>query len=103
MIMHGPETGVITGMFTGGFRDWLPRIGAVAGALLLLLLGVRSIWGARPTDKTELVVWGLASGEDSKGLDAQIREFERRYPQIRVRNLALGAGGMNAQKLMTSI
>lgn len=50
-----------------------------------------------------LTVWGLPSGEETYGLDAQIREFERRHPNILVRNLAMGAGTMNAQKLLTSI
>src|SRR5438105_4821833 len=50
-----------------------------------------------------LVVWGLPSGEETKGLDAAIRAFERGHPGTRVRNLSMGAGGMNAQKLMTSI
>ncbi len=85
------------------FTDWLGRIGAVLGVLVLALFGVRSIWDARPRDRTELVVWGLPSGEETKGQDAQIREFERRFPHIQVQNLSMGAGGMNAQKLMTSI
>lgn len=84
-------------------HEWLSRLGVAAAALILLLFGIRSVWDARPRSTTELVVWGLASGEETKGLDAQIREFERRHPGITVRNLSLGAGGMNAQKLMTSI
>jgi ABC-type sugar transport system permease subunit/ABC-type glycerol-3-phosphate transport system substrate-binding protein len=88
---------------TNPFRDWLPRIGAAAAILVLIAFGVRSVASSRPTSRTELVVWGLPSGEETKGLDAQIQEFERRYPHIRIRNLSMGAGGMNAQKLMTSI
>jgi ABC-type sugar transport system permease subunit/ABC-type glycerol-3-phosphate transport system substrate-binding protein len=83
--------------------DWYPRLAAVAAILMVLAFGVRSIWTGRPTDQVQLVVWGLPSGEETKGLDAQIQEFERRYPHIRVRNLAMGAGSINAQKLMTSI
>ncbi|MHB1001525.1 MAG: extracellular solute-binding protein [Armatimonadota bacterium] len=53
--------------------------------------------------KTKLVVWGLPTGEDWKGLDAAIAEFERRHPGIEVRNMNMGAGGMNPQKLLTAI
>lgn len=53
--------------------------------------------------KIRLVVWGLQSGKETAGLDAQIAEFERRNPDIDVSNLAMGAGNMNPQKLMTSI
>lgn len=53
--------------------------------------------------KTKLVVWGLQPGKETKGLDAQIAEFERRNPDIDVSVLAMGAGQMNPQKLMTSI
>jgi multiple sugar transport system permease protein len=84
-------------------RVALSRAGAVLAVLVILGFGVRSAWTGRPGQQTELVVWGLASGEETKGLDSQIREFERRYPHIRVKNLSMGAGGMNAQKLMTSI
>lgn len=56
--------------------------------------------GAAPV---RLVVWGLPSGEETQGRDAAIRAFEARHPGIRVQNLSMGAGGMNAQKLMTSI
>jgi len=86
-------------------KTWLTRLGVALGALVLLYFGLRSVWVERPSQRTELVVWGLVSGEETKGVDAQIREFERRYPHIRVRNLAMGAGSgaMNAQKLLTSI
>ncbi len=49
------------------------------------------------------MVWGLGVSPDSKGQDAVIREFERRNPDINVRILSMGAGGMNPQKLLTSI
>jgi multiple sugar transport system permease protein/multiple sugar transport system substrate-binding protein len=84
-------------------QEWLPRLGAALAVLVLLAFGFRSAWSARPTAQTELVVWGLASGEETKGLDAQIQAFEQRYPHIRIRNLSMGAGSMNAQKLLTSI
>src|SRR5947209_6838409 len=74
-------------------------LGLCLTAILLAGLPIRARAGVPAT----LVVWGLPSGEETKGLDAAIREFERRHPGIRVQNLSMGAGGMNAQKLMTSI
>jgi len=56
-----------------------------------------------PSGKVKLVVWGMQYGDESKGLEAQIREFERRHPEIAVSILSMGAGGMNPQKLMTAI
>lgn len=53
--------------------------------------------------KTKLIVWGLQSGKETKGLDAQVAEFERRNPDIKVSLLSMGAGAMNPQKLMTAI
>ena len=53
--------------------------------------------------RTKLVVWGLSYGEESQGLQAQVKEFERRHPDIEVSVLSMGAGGMNPQKLMTAI
>ncbi len=67
--------------------------------LLLALLG----FAAPSHAKTRLVVWGLQSSEETKGLDAQVAEFERRNPDIDVSLLSMGAGGMDPQKLMTSI
>ncbi len=40
---------------------------------------------------------------DDKGVDGLINEFEKLHPDINVRSLSMGAGGMNGQKLMTSI
>lgn len=67
----------------------------------LLLLTACSIAQEKP--KRDLVIWGVNIGPESKGTEDLIREFERRHPEIRVRVLAMGAGGMNPQKLMTSI
>lgn len=53
--------------------------------------------------RTRLVVWGLQSGKETAGLDAQIAEFERQNPDIKVVAMSMGAGAMNPQKLMTSI
>ena len=56
-----------------------------------------------PETKTKLVVWGLQSGSETAGLDAQVAEFEKRNPDIDVSLLSIGAGGMNPQKLLTAI
>lgn len=58
---------------------------------------------ARCDEPIRLVVWGLESGEETKGQDAKIAEFERRHPNIKVMALSMGAGAMNPQKLMTAI
>ncbi len=50
-----------------------------------------------------ITYWGQGFGPDSKGLEATIREFERRNPEYQVRVLSMGAGRMNPQKLMTAI
>ena len=56
-----------------------------------------------PTKKTNLIVWGVTLGPNDKGQADVIREFERRNPDIRVQTLMMGSGGMNPQKLLTSI
>lgn len=70
-------------------------------ALPLTLIGCASHKTAPKT--TKLVVWGLEYGEESKGLEARVHEFERRHPEIKVSVLSMGAGQMNPQKLMTAI
>ncbi len=70
-------------------------------AALLLVVLLFSL-SAR-ADKVRLVVWGLQSGKETAGLDAQIAAFEKDNPDIDVSNLAMGAGNMNPQKLMTAI
>jgi multiple sugar transport system permease protein len=75
-------------------------------ALLLCFLSILFFTPAHAGDKDErvrLVVWGLQSGKETAGLDAQIAEFERRNPDIKVVAMSMGAGAMNPQKLMTSI
>ena len=71
----------------------LPSIGAA------FLLSAAS-FGQAPKVVT---IWGLSLGADSKGQEAVIREFEHRHPEYKIRVLSMGAGGMNPQKLMTSI
>lgn len=71
----------------------------LAGATL-----AASLVGLVPAQsKTEVILWGIGMGADSKGYEALFKEFERRNPDIRVKVLGMGAGGMNPQKLMTSI
>ncbi len=74
---------------------------------IVLLFAALSLWltgsaQAAPR-RTKLVVWGLQSGRETAGLDAQVAEFERRNPDVDVSLLSMGAGAMNPQKLMTSI
>src|SRR5262245_49824005 len=76
------------------------RVLAIAFSLIWLIgCGDESF----PPGKTKLVVWGLQFGEETKGLQAKVDEFERRHPNIVVSVLSMGAGTMNPQKLMTSI
>jgi len=56
-----------------------------------------------PQGRTLLTIWGLAISPQEKGQDAVVREFERRNPDIKVRLLSMGAGGMSPQKLLTAI
>jgi multiple sugar transport system permease protein len=67
-------------------------------ALLVLLLLFTSVVHA----KTKLMVWGLQSGKETKALDAQIAEFEKRNPDIDVALLPIGDGYIDLQKLMTA-
>lgn len=75
--------------------------------LLLAFLTVISIAPGyareKEPQKTKLVIWGLPTGEDWKGLDAAIAEFEHRHPNVKVVSMTMGAGGMNPQKLLTAI
>lgn len=50
-----------------------------------------------------LTVWGVSIGPNDKGQNDVFREFERRNPGVKVQALTMGSGGMNPQKLMTSI
>ncbi len=77
-----------------------------AVAIIIPLLTSCSHKSALPPqvkEKTKLVVWGLQSSEEAAGLRAQIAEFERLNPDIKVSILGMGAGNMNPQKLMTAI
>lgn len=72
-------------------------------ATLLAMFCMTNAQDATPTKKRDLVIWGIAFGPDSKGLEAVVKEFARRNPDINVRVMGMGAGTMNPQKLMTSI
>ncbi len=82
-------------------RGTFGRLWAVIGLGLLALAGCSP--SSTSSQKTKLVVWGMQFGEESKGLEARVQEFERRHPNIEVSILSMGAGGMNPQKLMTAI
>jgi len=82
----------------------LPRVGLFVLAVALAVVLLEGCTGEHlPPGTIKLVVWGLQFGEETKGLEARIHEFERRHPNIRVSVLSMGAGQMNPQKLMTAI
>ena len=81
-----------------GSRQWKPLSLLFLTALALCLAGC-----GKQDGKIKLVVWGMQTGEETKGLDAAVAEFEKRHPNIDVKLLSMGAGGMNPQKLMTAI
>lgn len=66
-----------------------------------MALCVAGTANARQTVK--LVVWGLQASEEQAGQRAQVAEFEKRNPGVKVSVLSMGAGNMNPQKLMTAI
>ncbi len=83
--------------------------GVFAGFARLFLLCLLFIGGFAPrfaradAPREKLIVWGLQPGKETAGLDAAVRVFEQRNPDIKVSLLSMGAGAMNPQKLMTSI
>jgi len=80
------------------------RSPSVLSAFVIALIAALSVCPpALARQGTKLIVWGLQSSEESAGLRAQVAEFERRNPGIKVSILGMGAGNMNPQKLMTSI
>lgn len=73
-------------------------------SLLVTLIALCSIVPASAArEKTKLIVWGLQASEEMAGQRAQVAEFERRNPGVKVSMLSMGAGNMNPQKLMTAI
>ncbi|MCC7434094.1 MAG: extracellular solute-binding protein [Methanoregulaceae archaeon] len=85
-------------------RRCRPVLVGFLAVALSVLAGAQGAGQNQPAaERTDLVVWGIGLGPDSKGTDAALREFERRNPDIRVKTLTMGAGAMDPQKLMTSI
>src|SRR5205085_7687542 len=89
-------------------RRLLPRIALVVFGLPFFCLGAAALVSAgrdarRAGERLRLVVWGTVPGDDAHGLNAQLREFERRNPGIHVVYFSVGSMDFQAQKLMTSI
>lgn len=70
-------------------------------APLCLILLVLAGCSEPQTAKRTITFWGVDQAD--KGSAAVVREFERMHPDVEVKVLNMGAGGMNPQKLMTSI
>ena len=51
----------------------------------------------------ELVIWNSGTGASRVGREAVFLEFERRHPDVRIKALSMTAGGLDPQKLLTSI
>jgi len=79
----------------------MKRVLSLCPLVALIALSAVGAVGARQNVK--LIVWGLQASEEAAGQRAQIAEFERRNPGVKVSMLSMGAGGMNPQKLMTAI
>lgn len=75
---------------------------ALCRAILAALLALMAL-PALGQEETVVDVWGLFINPEDKGTDELVRRFEAENPGIRIRLLGMGAGGMNPQKLMTSI
>ncbi len=73
----------------------------ITAAALLAALLIPGL--AQVPKQRDLIIWGQALGPDSKGTEALVHAFAAAYPQYNVRLLSLGTGGMDPQKLMTSI
>ena len=77
---------------------------AVSLAVFLsLMTGIARAQENPAPKKSEIIFWGQSFGPDTKGFETTINEFEKRWPQYKVRVLSMGAGAMNPQKLMTAI
>jgi len=87
------------------------KIGIGIGALLVLLIAFFAVSSAVSASngtsstpkKRTLVIWGLTAGPDSKDVEGVKDAFEKLHPDIDVQILSMGAGGMNNQKILTSI
>ncbi len=89
---------------SNSFSQPQPRVFRAWALCLALLVCVGASAGrAWAQGRRKLVVWGLQSGSETRGLDATVAEFSKRNPDIEPSLLSMGAGSMNPQKLMTAI
>ncbi len=87
-------------------RLWGGTHGRLTATALAALAALPCISLASPIiekGKRQLVIWGVTLGPDTKGLEAVVHAFEAANPDVHVRVLSMGAGGMNPQKQMTAI
>lgn len=97
-----PRKASLTGFPHALLYSTKPYTVRVASAKAMLGLFCLSL-PAFAFSKTDLIIWGMGLGPDSRGLEAVVRQFETENPEYHVRMLNLGAGHMNPQKLMTAI
>ncbi|MDO8682369.1 MAG: extracellular solute-binding protein [Armatimonadota bacterium] len=74
--------------------------------IAVIILAVFALVGCQKKSKPKvirLMVWTYIRPEAQAGDDAMDKEFERRHPGVKIRRLAMGAGQMSPQKLMTAI
>lgn len=67
------------------------------------LLFLATLAALASAEQTVVTVWGMGYGPESKGLEALVRAFEAKNPDLKIRMLSMGAGRMKPEKLMTSI
>ncbi len=79
------------------------KLRALCSALLIALAALGIASPVIIDGKRQLIVWGLSLGPDTKGFEAVVHAFEQAHPDVKVRILSMGAGGMNPQKQMTAI
>ncbi len=92
-----------TGRGTGDGRT-MHRSHPVAPRRALVGILLSAFLAALGSAETTLSVWGAQLGPDAiAGTLAVSQAFERRHPGVHVRQLGLGAGHMNPQKLLTGI
>ena len=96
-------------MLISARRQDCPGVFVGSSRLFAVFLSLLFVGGFAPrfaqadAPREKLIVWGLQPGKETAGLDAAVRVFEQRNPDMKVSLLSMGAGAMNPQKLMTSI